>query len=83
MTIIIYWILAEEAAKAGISPIIIDNTNIRIWEFKDYVKIAVKYEYHIEIMEPGLNLNKWVWSENIIVIFFIFKQLLGPAMQVN
>ncbi len=47
------YIKAEEAAKAGISPIIIDNTNIRIWEFKDYVKIALKYEYHIEIMEPG------------------------------
>lgn len=34
------------------SPIIVDNTNIRIWEMSDYVKIAVECGYLIEIVEP-------------------------------
>ena len=30
----------EKALKNEISPIIVDNTNVKIWEFKDYVKMV-------------------------------------------
>uniref|UniRef100_T1JA97 Smr domain-containing protein n=1 Tax=Strigamia maritima TaxID=126957 RepID=T1JA97_STRMM len=36
----------------GVSPIIIDNTNIEAWEMKPYVNYAQKYGYKVEILEP-------------------------------
>lgn len=42
------------AAKAasGWSPIIVDNTNIRVWEMFEYVRVAVTHGYIVEILEP-------------------------------
>ncbi|XP_030377050.1 uncharacterized protein LOC115625951 [Scaptodrosophila lebanonensis] len=34
------------------SPIIVDNTNIMIWEMLPYVQIAVDYGYIVELLEP-------------------------------
>ena len=34
------------------SPIIIDNTNIRIWEIKPYTIIALKFDYIVLVVEP-------------------------------
>lgn len=42
----------QEKAKAGFSPIIVDNTNMQLWEMMPYVKCAVQNNYLIEIMEP-------------------------------
>ncbi|ORX84156.1 P-loop containing nucleoside triphosphate hydrolase protein [Anaeromyces robustus] len=42
----------KEKCEQGISPIIIDNTNIKRWEAKPYVEIALEYNYKIEIREP-------------------------------
>lgn len=44
---------AEDAMRAGISPIIIDNTNTEAWEMKPYVRSAIENGYEVEIVEPG------------------------------
>lgn len=42
----------ENKARSGLSPIIVDNTNMQIWEMLPYVKLAVQNNYLIEILEP-------------------------------
>ncbi|CAF1038573.1 unnamed protein product [Brachionus calyciflorus] len=54
---------ASNAMKNLISPVIIDNTNIKIWEFKPYVKLAVKHNYQIEIIEPS---TPWKTNANML-----------------
>lgn len=44
---------AIDAMKKGISPIVIDNTNVQAWEMKPYVEAGIKYGYQIEIKEPN------------------------------
>lgn len=41
-----------EAMRQGISPIIVDNTNTRIWEMAPYVRMADQYGYKTEIRMP-------------------------------
>ena len=43
---------AVEAMKKGISPIIIDNTNIEKWHMEPYVQAAYIYDYDVEFSEP-------------------------------
>jgi predicted kinase len=43
---------AEEALSKGITPIIIDNTNLMPYEAKPYVLLAQKYGYEVRIEEP-------------------------------
>lgn len=53
-------------ARKGVSPIIIDNTNLEIWEMKVYCTMGVQFGYIIEIVEvstpwalnPGVLSNK-------------------------
>lgn len=42
---------AEGAVNKGISPVVIDNTNVEAWEAKEYVKMAKDQGYDIEIRE--------------------------------
>lgn len=42
----------QESAILGVSPIIIDNTNIEIWEMRPYVIDALRNGYFIEVVEP-------------------------------
>lgn len=44
---------ASEAMTAGVSPVIIDNTNIEFWEMEFYVVKGVKNGYIIEVVEPN------------------------------
>ena len=44
---------AKQNMIDGISPVVIDNTNVKIWEFKPYVMMAIKYDYEIYIAEPN------------------------------
>ncbi|KAA0702173.1 NEDD4-binding protein 2-like 2 [Triplophysa tibetana] len=46
---------AEDAMSEGRSPVIIDNTNIKAWEMKPYVKMALKNGYKVDIREPETN----------------------------
>ncbi|NWS14586.1 N4BP2 protein, partial [Pachyramphus minor] len=43
---------AKEAFEVGISPIIIDNTNIQAWEMKPYVTLAQQFKYKVVFREP-------------------------------
>ncbi|NXF74991.1 N4BP2 protein, partial [Sclerurus mexicanus] len=43
---------AREAFERGISPIIIDNTNIQAWEMKPYVTLAQQFKYKVMFREP-------------------------------
>jgi len=42
---------AVTAMAQGISPIVIDNTNVEAWEPKPYVEAAIKRGYQIEFVE--------------------------------
>ncbi len=41
---------ARECLKKGISPVIIDNTNIEAWEMKPYVYMAQEFGYQVQIV---------------------------------
>lgn len=43
---------AIEAMDAGVTPVVIDNTNVQAWEAKGYVQAAVERGYRIEVREP-------------------------------
>ncbi|XP_039754845.1 uncharacterized protein LOC120629849 isoform X2 [Pararge aegeria] len=44
---------ARDAMAEGVSPVIIDNTNIELWEMECYVVQGVKNGYIIEVLEPN------------------------------
>ncbi|KAG6447770.1 hypothetical protein O3G_MSEX005137 [Manduca sexta] len=37
----------------GLSPVIVDNTNIELWEMEPYVRQGVQNGYYIEVVEPN------------------------------
>lgn len=41
---------ARDCLKKGITPVIIDNTNIEAWEMKPYVGMAQQYGYQVRIV---------------------------------
>ena len=43
---------AQKFMAKGISPIVIDNTNVAGWQAKPYVEAGLKYGYQIRIEEP-------------------------------
>jgi predicted kinase len=64
-----------EAMKKGISPIIVDNTNIEKGHMEPYVQAAYVYDYDVEFAEPepmrkitellrdrGPNANRLQWA---------------------
>jgi NEDD4-binding protein 2 len=40
-----------EALEQGITPIVVDNTNVSFYEFRPYVEMAQKYKYDVEYVE--------------------------------
>lgn len=47
-----------QRALSGWSPIIIDNTNVKLWEMFPYVNEGVRYGYTIKILEPNTSWSK-------------------------
>lgn len=43
---------ALAAFKEGVNTIVIDNTNVRMWEAKPYAKMAKEAGYQIQVREP-------------------------------
>lgn len=43
---------ASDAARAGCSPLVIDNTNIRSWETRYYTDLARKFNYTVIMVTP-------------------------------
>jgi len=42
----------EQALSQGISPVVVDNTNVSMYEFRPYVEMAIAYDYDVEYAEP-------------------------------
>ncbi|KAJ8958237.1 hypothetical protein NQ318_017380 [Aromia moschata] len=51
---------AFNALSRGFSPVIIDNTNVQMWEMKPYAMMATDYGYIIEILEPDTH---WCFND--------------------
>lgn len=43
---------AKKYIQEGRSPIIIDNTNVEMWEMMPYVALALRAKYHVCVLEP-------------------------------
>jgi len=59
---------AEGAMSRGVSPVVIDNTNVQVIHAKPYVEIGKKYGYQIRVEEPD---SPW------------WKKLFGESMNEN
>nr|CAD7403911.1 unnamed protein product [Timema cristinae] len=42
----------ESKLRGGITPVVVDNTNLQAWEMHPYAKLAIKYGYILEVLEP-------------------------------
>ena len=42
-----------QAMIEGTSPVIIDNTNMQLWEMKPYIVFALKHKYEVRIPDVG------------------------------
>ncbi|KAF7284345.1 hypothetical protein GWI33_022327 [Rhynchophorus ferrugineus] len=51
---------AFSAMSKGYSPIIIDNTNVQMWEMKPYAMMATDFGYFLDILEPDTH---WCFNE--------------------
>ena len=49
----------KTAMEKGISPIIVDNTNTRRSEYRQYVAMAEEHGYNIEFAVPN---TPWAWN---------------------
>ncbi|XP_046977801.1 uncharacterized protein LOC124543596 [Vanessa cardui] len=45
--------MARNSMVRGVSPVIIDNTNVELWEMKPYVYEGIKNGYIVEVVEPN------------------------------
>lgn len=45
--------LYRDAVRKGVSPVIVDNTNIKYWEMQPYVVEALKNGYYVKMMVPN------------------------------
>lgn len=50
---------AEQAMLDGCSPVIIDNTNVKAWEMKPYVELAIENGYRVDFLEPD---TRWKYD---------------------
>lgn len=55
---------AQQSMREGVSPVIIDNTNIEVWEMEPYVREGVANGYVVEIVEPN---TPWARKANELV----------------
>ncbi|XP_057323772.1 uncharacterized protein LOC130666620 isoform X2 [Microplitis mediator] len=49
------------AMKSGRTPIIVDNTNLQIWEMRPYVLMAINHNYGVEVLEMT---TPWAYNVN-------------------
>lgn len=53
-------VLVETRMLKGISPLVVDNTNLAMWHMSPYARAAVKHGYVVEIIEPFTH-----WATNL------------------
>lgn len=72
---------AREAMEDGITPVVIDNTNVRAADCKPYVEAGLKNGYEIEFVEPEtkwkFDLNELVKKNTHNVPLFTIKRMLA------
>lgn len=51
---------AYEAMKSGMSPVIIDNTNILMWQLRPYAMMAMEFTYILQVLEPN---TPWAFND--------------------
>ena len=49
----------EKSAKDGVAVIVVDNSNLRLWEVNPYLSIALEHDYTEVVIEPD---TKWKWN---------------------
>ena len=54
---------AEKAVKEKKQIVIINNTHVKIWEFKHYLNLAKEYGYRVVIMEAK---TPWAWDARLL-----------------
>mmetsp|Transcript_20088 Transcript_20088/g.51314 ORF Transcript_20088/g.51314 Transcript_20088/m.51314 type:complete len:429 (+) Transcript_20088:336-1622(+) len=42
----------EASMELGLTPLFVDNTNISLWEMRDYLKAAEKFGYDVQVVDP-------------------------------
>jgi len=61
---------AAKAMEEGISPVVIDNTNVKAFEIRSYLLAGKKYGYEMEMAEPNwspeLRTPEGKWDINFI-----------------
>lgn len=50
--------------RQGLSPVIVDNTNIEVWEMEPYLREGVRNGYIIEVIEPN---TPWARKANQLI----------------
>lgn len=55
----------EKACEAGINVVIVDNTNIKRWEVRNYTKIARQFSYSVIIVEAQ---TPWKYNSAVLQI---------------
>lgn len=55
----------RNALHQGLSPVIVDNTNVETWEMEPYLRDGVRNGYLIEVMEPN---TPWAKKYNQLVM---------------
>ena len=55
---------AYQAMQQGISPVIIDNTNLKYEYAESYVRFAHKYGYQVKVVEPS---SPWAFNKDELV----------------
>lgn len=69
-----------QRALNGWSPIIVDNTNIKLWEMFAYVKEGIKNGYKIHILEPNTPWSKSVGKLAIKNKHGVDKESIGRML---
>jgi len=54
---------AKKAMEQGISPVVIDNTNVKFDHFQNYIKVAKENGYDVKYAEPN---TKWKFDVNTL-----------------
>jgi adenylate kinase family enzyme len=61
---------AKKAMEQGISPIVIDNTNVRFSDFKIYLIFAKQYGYEVKFVQPNWHKDLYTpegkWNFNFL-----------------
>ncbi len=65
----------RQAAEQGISPVVVDNTNVEAWEMKPYVQLAQQYGYEVQFGEPDTEIWQQAKQANGAALMKVAQEL--------